>query len=394
MSTTLCLRGGVKKWWEGYVEEERKHRPEKGRSSGQQDLEEGLNREADPEAQAMPAGPHSNEKKRKAWNKTKRSMTTGVLVVLILGAWLYFWHDKAENPGVEDRIAETTRQTKGASLVGKSFTEPVADMEFVGIPEGCFLMGSPSSEKDRRSNEGPQHEVCVDGFSMGKYEVTLRSWRKFIKETGYSTDAEKNTEEKGCFSQKNGTWGYQDGRYWDEVGFPQSDRQPVVCISHNDVEEFIHWLNRESGRTYRLPTEAEWEYAARAGSTTSRFWGEDETSACQYGNVADISNNSLFSCNDGYKWTSPVGHFKANAFGLYDMLGNVWEWTNDWYGNDYYGKSPRTNPTGPKSSVNMVNRGGGWVCGPAFVRSALRVWIRPWARSAGVGFRLVLAPGT
>lgn len=319
-------------------------------------------------------------------------MTTTVLVALILSAWLYFGQEKGQNPAAGNRVARTVQPANGPSPAGTSFTEPVSEMEFIGIPQGCFLMGSPSSQKNRRSNEGPQHEVCVDGFSISKYEVTLGSWRKFIQETGYSTDAEQNTKEKGCFSLKDDKWGYQDGRFWDNVGFPQSDNQPVVCVSHNDVEEFIRWLNRESGRAYRLPTEAEWEYAARAGSTTSRFWGEDESLACQYGNVADKSYNLLFTCNDGYKWTSPVGHYKANAFGLYDMLGNVWEWTSDWYGNDYYRSSPRDNPTGPKSSANMVNRGGGWVCGPAFVRSALRVWIRPWARSASVGFRLVLAP--
>jgi formylglycine-generating enzyme len=322
-------------------------------------------------------------------SRIRRMISTAIILSLIFGGLWYYVYTRIHKSVAEIFEEKLASSVASFSSQGKSFIDPTTSMEFVGIPGGCFQMGSPPTEKDRRSNEGPQHEICVDSFWMGKYEVTVGQWRKFIREKNYRTDAEKDTEEKGCFSLKNNEWAYHVGYYWDNVGFAQTDLQPVVCVSYQDVQEFVHWLNQKSAQNYRLPTEAEWEYAARAGSTTSRYWGDDEKAACDYANVADISYDKLFSCDDGYKWSSPVGAFKANAFGLYDMLGNVWEWTGDWYGNDYYRSSPRYNPTGPRSSSNRLNRGGAWVCGPAFVRTAFRVWMRPWGRSVGVGFRLV-----
>jgi formylglycine-generating enzyme required for sulfatase activity len=289
----------------------------------------------------------------------------------------------------ERAIVVAPVQQASSSASGGSFTDPTTGMEFVAVPGGCFQMGSPASEKDRQEDEGPLHEVCVDGFSMAKHEVTVGQWRQFIRESGYRTEAEKDTNEEGCYSFKENKWGYHDGRYWDEVGFAQTDNQPVACVSHNDVGEFIRWLNRKSGRDYRLPTEAEWEYAARGGTTTSRFWGEGEEAACEFGNVGNKAYfNNAFSCDDGHKWSTPVGTFKASSFGLYDMLGNVWEWTGDWYGKDYYGNSPRQNPDGPSSGSVRVSRGGSWYDGPTYVRAASRN-DQPWGRGSDLGFRIL-----
>jgi formylglycine-generating enzyme len=259
--------------------------------------------------------------------------------------------------------------------------DPVTGMEFVMIPGGCFKMGSPAGENGRFDNEG-LHEVCVSPFMMGKYEVTVGQFRKFVEATNYRTEAE--------------TAG--GGKNWRDPGFPQKDNEPVVYVSWNDAQQFISWMNK-SGKGYRLPTEAEWEYAARAGSQTARPWGENPDGACQYGNVADRTakqKNSSWEthdCNDGYLNTAPCGSFKANAFGLHDMIGNVWEWCADWFDGNDYSSSPRNNPSGPSSGSGRVHRGGGWANDPLGARSALRGGGEPGRRSDGLGFRLALPPG-
>ncbi len=252
-------------------------------------------------------------------------------------------------------------------------------MEFVGVAGGCFRMGSPSSETGRFNDEGPVHRVCVDGFLIGEYEVTVGQWRRFIDDTGYRTDAEKNNK-LGSFSQ--------------------SGNEPVTSVSYNDVQAFIKWLNRRSGSKFRLPYEAEWEYVARAGTTTARFWGNNPDGACRYANVYDIAGKRKFdrashNCNDGYAAISPAGSFRPNGFGLYDMLGNVLEWCQDWYDSDYYSDSPLRNPHGPSSSYdsNRVARGGSWFGEPRNVRSAARMRLRPAAYLGNLGFRLVVSSG-
>ncbi len=280
---------------------------------------------------------------------------------------------------------------------GDLYIDLATNMEFVYVPGSCFQMGSPASETDRDADEGPVHEVCVDGMYLGRYEVTVGEWRIFIKATGYKTDAEK--DDKGCYVLKDNKWDDQKGYYWDNVGFPQTDRQPVACVSYNDTVQFANWLKEESSKTYRLPTEAEWEYAARGGTTAMRYWGNDETEACRYANVADKNSgfDKSFTCNDGYKWSSPVGSFKANTFGLFDMLGNVGEWVGDWYDQEfYYRNTPRNNPVGPLGGCCHVLRGGGWEDGPRSVRSASRGVYLPNYRNNALGFRLLLqasAPG-
>jgi formylglycine-generating enzyme required for sulfatase activity len=293
--------------------------------------------------------------------------------------WRYLQRDV--QPQLHGPI-KTVKEKPGAAQVqlDSSFTDPTTGMEFVAVPGGCFQMGDTFG--DVESDEKPVHEVCVDGFSIGKYEVTVGQWRRFISESGYRTDAEKDTNEKGCYSIKDGKVGWHDGRYWDEVGFTQTDKQPVACVSHNDVGEFLRWLKRKSGRDYRLPTEAEWEYAARSGGKKEKYAGGNDIDA-----VAWYSKNSGGS-------THPVGGKKPNGLGLYDMSGNVWEWTGDWYGKDYYANSPRQNPAGPSSGSYRVLRGGGWSRTPALVRAAYRLnGGRPWARYSDMGFR-VLAPRT
>jgi formylglycine-generating enzyme required for sulfatase activity len=179
------------------------------------------------------------------------------------------------------------------------------------------------------------------------------------------------------------------------VGFEQSDEHPVVCVSWNDAVAFCGWLSRKEGKGYRLPTEAEWEYACRAGTTTRYHSGDDPETLAQVGNVADATAKAKFADwtgaiadSDGYVFTAPVGRFRPNAFGLYDMHGNAWEWCADRYGEKYYAASPSDDPTGPDSGTGRVLRGGSWVVRPNFARSAVRNWSWPDDRINNFGFRL------
>lgn len=277
--------------------------------------------------------------------------------------------------------------------------------DMVKVKGGCFQMGDTFG--DGNKEEKPVHEVCVDGFSMGKYEMTVGQFRAFVEETGYVTDAEKNTGgDNGCWTlerDSSGAWsgGYKKWASWRKPLQaelqPVEEQHPVSCVSWNDVAAFIAWLNRNSGRSYRLPTEAEWEYAARAGTSTRNYWGNGKNDACRYANVADQSPlpsgsnwpGEKHECNDGYTFVAPVGRFQPNTFGLYDMIGNVWEWTADWYGSDYYGQSPKQNPQGPISGSIRVNRGGSCCNSPAYVRAANRSFDGPAYRDYRLGFRLV-----
>jgi len=263
----------------------------------------------------------------------------------------------------------------------KTYRDPTTGMEFVLVKGGCYQMGDTFG--DEIPAERPVHEVCVDDFYLGRYEVTVGQFREFVNATGYRTEAEKG-----------------DGDYWRNPGFSQTDRHPVVCVSYNDALAFIEWLSRTTGKTYRLPTEAEWEYAARSGGKKYKYsWGHARPS----GNIADLSLRREWSkvdrsfwdvwegYNDGYVFTAPVGSFSPNELGLYDMTGNVWEWCYDWYGEKYYEESRRTNPPGPDSGEDHVIRGGSWADGRGMVRASQRNSREPWYAYSNIGFRVVLS---
>jgi formylglycine-generating enzyme required for sulfatase activity len=281
-----------------------------------------------------------------------------------------------------------------AEVVSESAS--IAPPMMVRIPAGCFLMGSPLTETGRKSDER-QHRVCVEAFEIGQREVTVEEFGRFFVETGYRTDAERDMGgPEGCFiAYRDGDewkYGYRAGYSWKNPNFQQSDDHPVVCVSWNDAVAYTQWLSRETGRTYRLPSEAEWEYAARAGTTTARYWGDDPNRACWYANVADQTAGQTFSgwtihdCTDSYVYTAPVGSFQPNAWRLYDMLGNVWEWTCSAYAKEYDGseiKCTTKDTIGP-----LAVRGGTWSTLPARVRSAYRARDDPADRNFSRGFRL------
>ncbi|MFO7667817.1 MAG: SUMF1/EgtB/PvdO family nonheme iron enzyme [Desulfobacterales bacterium] len=293
---------------------------------------------------------------------------------------------KAEQATKAKAEAEAAARAKAAGPEQKISNS--IGMTFVYIKPGTFMMGSPLNEEGR-DNDETQHQVTLTkGFYMGETEVTVGQWRGFARDSGYRTEAET----RGGASIWTGTWEKKEGMYWDNPGFSQSDNHPVTCVSWNDAQAFIRWINRKEGVNYRLPTEAEWEYGARAGTTTARYWDGDPDQACGYANVSAQTAKQkwaglpIHNCNDGYVETAPVRNYKPNSFGLYDMIGNVWEWCEDWKGD--YPSGSVTDPTGPASGSDRVFRGGGWLGYPWSWRSANRVNVTPDHRLSHLGFRL------
>jgi sulfatase modifying factor 1 len=280
-------------------------------------------------------------------------------------------------------------------------------MELVLIPAGEFMMGSgiSAAETARRyggikeyfTDEHPQHEVRITRpFYMGKYEVTVAQFRRFVAQTGYVTEAERGSP--GLEGGKPGGWGFKDGDWqfveglsWRKPGYAQEDSHPVVLVSWNDAQAFCTWLQGKSRYPIRLPTEAEWEYACRAGTSTAYSFGDDGADLHKHGNYCDMSNTSGYpwqdkTHDDGYDKTAAVGSFAPNAWGLYDMHGNVWEWCQDWKGD--YPSSAQVDPTGPASGSARVLRGGSWYLVDYVCRSAYRNWISPGIRNGHYGFRI------
>ncbi len=227
---------------------------------------------------------------------------------------------------------------RGDASTKEHYTVPTLGMELKLIKPGTFLMGSPEDEAGRFDDEGPQHEVEITkAFYLGVYPVTKGQFAAFVKDDGYLTDAEKDGTGGFGFNTTQGRWEQKPEYTWRHPGFSEEDDHPVVEVSWNDAQAFCAWLSKKEGKVYELPTEAEWEYACRAGTTT-RFWcGDGDAGLHHRVNIADASlkanvdpeaaeNSTFVPWDDGYTFTSPVGHFKANPWGLYDMGGNVWQW--------------------------------------------------------------------
>jgi len=275
-----------------------------------------------------------------------------------------------------------------------------APPDMVFVEGGCFEMGDPLPQKDPFDgdpDEKPLHEVCLDPFFIGRYEVTVGEFRRFIEETGYRTDPER--EGLGCFVFDGGAgWRLLKVR-WDAHVFAQGEDHPVVCVSWNDATEYARWLSRKEGKTFRLPTEAEWEYAAKSrGEAPCRYtWCAGRPS----GNIGDESLKREFpgwprrvweGYDDGYVYTAPVGSFAPNGLGVHDMAGNVWEWVDDWYNGDFYRTAPRHNPRAPKTDFTKVRRGGAWSEDTRHVRIVNRSRNVPVVGRFDLGFRLVMEP--
>ncbi len=229
--------------------------------------------------------------------------------------------------------------------------------QMVVVPAGRFDMGSPPTEKGRRPLESPQHEVKIDrNFAVGKYEVTLGQFRQFVEET------KRDMRDMGdC---------------WEE--YAPSEQHPVACVSWQEARDYAQWLATKTGKPYRLLTEAESEYAARAGTTTSRYWGNSANAACKFARVS-------WCGGDG---SAPVGQYQPNAVGLYDMLGNVWEWVEDCWNDAYIGAPADGSAWTSGQCEERVLRGGSFYNKPWNIRSANRNWNYTDFRYTDIGFRL------
>ena len=312
-------------------------------------------------AQDDPATTHDDELRRAAAAKKAQWQQSATPLVV------------AQATATPSPTKTPTPQSTAAPSLPKEWTDPVTGMEFVLIPAGEFMMGTNCPEDDpfteanefencARKDEHPAHRVVIkEPFYMGKYEVTQEEWVKVMGKNPSSFKSEK-------------------------VGM-DSRRHPVENISWNDAQEFLKKLNatvETHGRAslqFRLPSEAEWEYAARAGTSTAYSFGDDPAQLGAYAWYNDNFNNM----------THPVGEKLPNPFGLYDMHGNVWEWCQDWYDERYYVNSPQENPQGPPSGKYRLLRGGSWNNEPLNVRSANRGRSEPVNQGDLVGFRLVFS---
>ncbi len=260
--------------------------------------------------------------------------------------------------------------------------------EMVVIPPGRFTMGSPDSEPGRRPEEGPLRSISIpSAYAVGKFEVTRAQYARFARETGRAASG-------GCFAWTGQKYEDSPQASWSNPGIPQTENDPVVCVSWEDAKAFAQWLGGKTGKNYRLLTEAEWEYAARAGTTGRRYFGENDADACRYANVADASAKSsynfgnTFDCRDNYAATAPAGSFLPNAFGLYDMLGNAWEWTEDCWADNYTQAPTNGAASSAGNCGRRVLRGGSWDGHPRVLRAAFRVGDSVGGRGSVVGFRL------
>jgi formylglycine-generating enzyme required for sulfatase activity len=301
----------------------------------------------------------------------------------LLGAWMLF---SSSVPA-----AETFRDCPDCSRM-------------VAIRGGTFTMGSPENEPERLKYEGPRSDVKVESFAIGETEVTRGQYAIFVKETRRPPPAQ------GCF-----TFGFSgvtdeealDPRAsWRNPGFQQTDEHPVTCISWQDAKDYAAWLSHKTGKAYRLPSEAEWEYAARAGSTSIFPWGSDENQACLHANVGDSSllrgsstirglveeelragnlRLRVVQCDDGSPFTTAVGRYQPNAFGLYDTIGNVWEYVEDCWQESL----PESGTAHAVASCEFHRvRGGSWDDSPPELRSARRSRVKPDVPRNDGGFRL------
>lgn len=277
-------------------------------------------------------------------------------------------------------------------LPGRMFRDCPDCPEMIVIPAGSFLMGSPDDEEGRYKDEGPRHLVTIEKpFAIGKHEVTRREFEAFIRETGrdmggdcWYWDSEESKPKK-------------DGaRSWRKPGFEQTDLDPVVCVSWEDAKMYVEWLSDKTGKRYRLPSESEWEYAARGKSRTSRYWGDDASVQCSHANGADETLKTRYSnlrwvvasCRDGFVHTAPVGSLLANGFGLHDVLGNAWEWVADCRKERYVGAPSDGSAWTDGICLGRVLRGGSWSNKPSFLRTAGRFWLPSRLRISINGFRV------
>lgn len=295
-----------------------------------------------------------------------------LMAALAVGG-IVFWMTRDSTPANGPSPGPTVSRPPANPQPGQIYADPITDMKLVWIAPGDFNMGSPETEPDRSANER-LHPVRLKGFWMGKTEVTNAQYQQF----------------------KSG----HDSGVYESYSLNTPD-QPVVRVGWQEAVAYADWLSNQTSLRYRLPTEAEWEYAARAGHTGSRYWGDDPNQACRHANIYDETARQAkpfkwdnYPCQDTQVAAAPVGRYEANAFGLHDLLGNVAEWTCSEYDSAYAGGETQCADPQTTTSGRRVLRGGSWSDYPGLVRFAYRFPAAPeygqWRYD--IGFRLVLEP--
>lgn len=347
--------------------------------------------------------------------KQYQTLILACIAILIVSIGITFFNNNENTEQVieqntattQDTVIETTPMTSKKEAIEETIdvlegeiTDKLTDGStaptLVIIPKGSNIVGSEENENGRRNDEGPQSLITIkDAIAIGKTEITVGQFKQFVSASNYVTEAESDSS-RGCRTYQSTGWGWTPGTSWKNPGYEQDDTHPVVCVSWMDAMAYVKWLSIETGNTYQLPSEAIWEYASRAGTTTTRFWGDER--ACEYSNVSDfsraamhgldISSKNIFACEDGSAYSAEVASFKPNQFGLYDTIGNVWEWTVDCWNNSYNNINNDGTPRLDGNCNNRVYRGGSWGNLPNLVRAAKRLTDPSYYRYYNLGFRI------
>jgi formylglycine-generating enzyme required for sulfatase activity len=303
----------------------------------------------------------------------------------------------AQTPFEIDQATTTSQAASSTQVTASALaTEPAQPLELgkdcphcpelVGLPAGLALLGSLPDEKGRESDEGPVQKVQVKSFAIGKYEVTKAQWRIFVQQSGHPTSSE-------CLTWAGDGYDKPPQLSWQETGFMQTDNHPVVCVSWQDAKAYTEWLSKVASKPYRLPTEMEWEYAAKAGQGLVPFPWPSNESPCTRANFADQSLATLHpqwrlgNCSDGFEFTAPVGSFAAHPWGVFDMHGNAMEWVSSCYAT-----AMQTQTVKNSECAKRVIKGGGWDMSEKFLRNAYRGRAGERIRTTGIGFRVVRDP--
>jgi sulfatase modifying factor 1 len=297
----------------------------------------------------------------------------------LLGTVAWFWVERAPVPP-----AAPPAVVPGA---GTQMRDCPTCPTMTVLPTGRFRQGSARTGSGASSFARPQHWVTIGRpLAMSTNPATVKEFSEFVAATG--------RDMQGCETY-DGHWKLRPANSWKDPGFVQTGTHPVTCASWNDADAYARWLSAKTGHRYRLPSAAEWEYAARAGGDAAQPWKPNGSDACAYANVADISAGHrypgwlVFGCADGYVYTSPVGSFKPNAFGLNDMLGNVFQWTQDCWHADYAGAPQDGSARADGDCSQRELRGGSWFSVPAFVRADYRNHFAADYRTSSAGIRLI-----
>lgn len=319
-----------------------------------------------------------------------------------------------------DAPAASVRAEAAAGTLPAGLRDPLKSggqgPEMVLIRGASYQRGNPRGDSD----EQPARTVSLATFAIGKYEVTVAEYRRYAESRGLTTapddeqrrrvahfvansaidDLDELRQTSACYAydEQRGNWWWQVGLSWHTTGYDQAETYPVVCVNKDEAQNYATWLSAQTGRKYRLPSEAELEFVIRAGSTTSLPWGDDPAQACAYANIADQSKLEPYAwgpgavtCTDGAWYVRSVGSYRPNALGLYDTIGNVWEWTEDCYAENYRAAPTDGKPFVQRGCDRGVVRGGGFDSGPDQMRPANRrfVYHENGGRAQSVGFRVV-----